>query len=476
MLFAIEGQNPTPKFIPPDFSVEEERVAYPSDLLEFFKIPFIDYLRSDASKDIIETNLEINSSKGALGSIIVAQKGFVAKAKGSQDYYGDGETKKMLRVIEGHGGYADILDERFPFALKSSGAYSSFRGEYELSTYSFSGGAEGHMPIGKSLISMDISGTRESWAQHYGHFPRIESPDIQRAEISNAVSGKVAFRSMPGEYTGFEIITSGVTSTRYRQNKWNIKRTVTSGVANLVYDSKSLRLSVGASAHRTWEETIISPSMDFELNWRQLSTFASIEGYTVPIERYKVFDTPRAAIPNNADFITVPISVTVGGRFELKPEQILSMEAKYSKIENEPILWEPLSEAPMSELEQTGHQSINLSLSSNFGLLKNKLTINLNRDTANDRPIPIEPEEVFSDTVFINIHDITLIAAGYRRYGQPYIGKPQETNIGFGIKYSYKLVTFGFMLQNILGEPIFDERALEFSEETKLLFSLSIQL
>ncbi len=472
-IVAIEGQNPTPRFISPDFSVEEERVAYPSDLLEFFKIPFIEYLRQDTSRAVLEPTIEINSSKGAAGGVLFSRRGMYLDIDGDQAYHGTEEISRLLRFAEGYGGYATIIEEKFPVNIYASGKYSMFRGEYTPSTYDFTTGLEGHVPISKNLLSMNLSATRESWAQRIGPVQRVEPLDRERAEISNSLGGEAIFRSMPGEYTGFEIFAGAVTSTRYEQNRWELVRTVTMGGADLVYDSRPLRLSVGASLHRTWQKTTVSPKMTLELVWKKFSAFASADGYTSPIERYNTLPSPRASIPQEADFIRVPIALEAGGIIELKSNQLLHFRADYMTAENEPVLWNPLAEAPKASLEEARHQSFEIKLDSDFGILKNKLSILLKRDIVGDTNIPIEPEEVFSDTISLEISDFTILAGGYRRYGQPFLVKPQETNISFGISYSFSYADFTLLLENILGEPIFDERSLEFSDDIRLAFRVA---
>jgi len=471
---AIEGHDPTPRFLRPDFSIEEERVTWPADLIDFFKLPFIEYLRQDTTRWEFASALSLNSSKEADGSAFLSMEGFIAELSGRQSYFGDGPVRKMFRTAQGWGGYAGLIEKRYPYAVKADGRYSAFRGEYQPSTYQFTAGAEGYIPIGNSLLSLNFAGTRESWAQNIGAFPRTQPTDRPRAEISNSVAGEAAFRSMPGEFTGFEVFAKGETSTRYEPDRWQLLRTVMSGGGNLIYDSRWLRLALGAGVHRTWRGTAISPKMNFEVIWGDFAAFATVEGYTKPIERYETIATPRATLPPNAEFMEVPIAVTAGGMIEIIAGQTLSARAKYLRAENKPVIWNPKAEAPTVSLEAATHQSFNVKLASEFGILRNELSITLQRDIALERHIPTEPEEIFADTVSLQLSDLRVFAGGYRRMGQPYRGKMQETNVGLGASYRFGTTVLSAAVENILGEAIFDDIALEFYDDVK--FSLNVSL
>ena len=465
---AIEGQNPTPRFFPPDFSVEEERVTYPGDLLEFFRLPFVEYLRADADRAVFAPDLAVNSSSEGLGDMRFSSDGYFAELSGHLRYFGDDDYRQSIRSVHGATGYGDFFMDRYPVGVVAEGQYSAFRGEYEPSTYHIDVGGEGHVPIGKSLLSLSLNAGRDNWKQMPGPFARIEPDDRFRTTISNVIKGEAAFRSIPGELTGVEIVAGGVQSIRYEEDIWELRRNVASGKLSLIYDSRPLRIAIGGAAHRTWEKMLISPHMDFDILWRTFEASAELGGYIVPLDRWRTLPSPRVDLPRDADFLEVPISVEAGCRIELKPGQILAAKALYSRAKNEPVIWNPNAEAPSVSLEETKHQRFSISLSSDFGMLTNVLHGHFLRDYASDEHIPIEPTEIVSDTVSLVFSDFEIFASGYREYGQPYLVKPQANNIALGIKYRYKFAHFEIIAENVLGESIFDREALEFTGDTKL--------
>ena len=465
---AIEGQDPTPRFFPPDFSVEEEKVTYPGDLLEFFRAPFVEYLRSDTARVIFVPKLAVNSAQEARGNIEFAPTGFFATASGEQKYFGDGKFRKLMRIINSSGGYGDFLLDKYPVAITADGHYSTFRGEYEPSDYFLNATAEGHIPIGKSLLSLSLKAGRESWKQMPGPFPRIEeNTDKWRSVISNFVSGEAVFRSIPSEYTGIEVAASGVRSVRFRENRWERIRKVESARGALVYDSTPLRIAIGGAIHRTWAETMVSPNMDFDLLLRGANIHAKVRGYIVPLERRNAISSPKIALPPNAEYLTVPISIEAGGRIELKPKQFLSAKASYSRAEKEPVVWEPMAEAPAVSLEETKHQGLSASLSNDFGALKNVITIGFFSDKVFDKHIPTIPSEVVADTVTLEYRSFGLFAGGYREFGQPYIEKPYANNVAIGMEYRYKFADFRLTVENIFANALYDPLAMEFSDDVK---------
>jgi hypothetical protein len=107
-------------------------------------------------------------------------------------------------------------------------------------------------------------------------------------------------------------------------------------------------------------------------------------------------------------------------------------------------------------------------------MLTNVLHGHFLRDYASDEHIPIESTEIVSDTVSLVFSDFEIFAGGYREYGQPYLVKPQASNIALGIEYRYKFAHFEIVAENVLGESIFDREALEFTGDTKLWARVSL--
>jgi len=473
-IFAIEGEEPVPRFLPPDFSVEEERITYPGDLIEFFRDPFVKYLNLDLNKRSYNPLARISSREDFAGSFDYSERGIFGEISGRQMYFRYEPLRKMLRVVSGSAGYATMLLDRYPVGVKLGGEFGSYRGEYEPTAYSVDGWAECHIPVGSNLLSLHAGGARGSWVQRPGPHPRFEAEDRGRQYLSNTLRGRAVFRSMPGEYTGFEIILSGSRTTRFEPKQWGAKYQVISGKGMLVYDSQPLRIAIGGVAHRTWEENILGPALDFSLIAKRFYVTARLtSNVEVPI-RSEVLQSPRVGLPRDSKYIVSPMVVETEARIELKPDQFLRGKATYSNVRGEPVIWEPLAEAPAVVSEEVAHQSFCIALDNDFGRVKNTIALNLMSDEVGDRQLPMSPIRVIADTFDIDFgYEVTGWAAGSRT-DLPELNRFEMDNIAVGLEYKFDRFEFYLSIENVLKEMVFDPIAMIMTDEMRVWGGIAV--
>ncbi len=465
---AIEGQQPTPQFIPPDFSVKEERETYPGDLIEFFQKPFIDYLQFDYEGKSYRPIARVSSEQEFIGGFRFNMPGVFAYIQGEQRYFDHGNMKEMLREIDGRAGYALMLADRYPVGVKLDAGYDYFRGHYEPYTYNIKGSAEAHLPLGPYLISASALGIRESWIQRPGPYSVPDPPDRERQEISNAMGGNLTFRGMFNEFTGFDLGGSGTSCTRYRTDFWEREYLVYSGHAALIFDSQPLRIAIGSMGHKTYEETVLSPLLNFHLVGERFYTRAILTSSAeVPI-RPNFHLPPRVALPKNSDYFVTPMSVMAEGRIELKPDQFLFGKVDYANTRGEPVVMEPLAEAPCAVMSDVAHQSFFVSLSNDFGFFDNILSMRISSDEIDDMQIPTGPIRVIADTFTVDFGNGIGIWAAGERVHLPEISEKEINDIGVGVNYKYDRFEFALSFGNILRNNIFDMTALTFSNEVRV--------
>ena|GEM_PF-1601703 len=474
---AIEGQDPTPRFMPPDFSVEEERVTYPSDLIEFFRDPFLEYLRQDSAVIAFSPFARFSSDEEFVGDFRFKSRGVFAEGDGKQLYLGDGGSLALLRTIYAGGGYGDVISGLYPVGLTLSGRYAYYRGHYEPTTWILTGRAEGHIPLGNNLISLQAEGARESWAQRPGPFPKSEPLDPERQYLANTIAGEAVFRCMPGEYTGFEVAASGTRTTRFQRDSWIRKYQVLSGTATLIYDSAPLRIGLGGVLHHTWEEQIYGPSISFDITSRNFFIKARLNSQAEVPSSWATLPSPRVVLPINSQYRIMPIALDATAQFQLKPGQLLHGRVSYENICGEPVIWEPLSEAPQVSMEEALRQSVHISMTNDFGHLKNTFSADLISYKVNGQQIPTEPTRILADTVRIDFgKGIGLWGAGVQRMGLPDIGEGGEDEFSLGAAYKFRQFGIYLGVQNILQEPLFDTTALEFSDRMRIWGGVSLDL
>jgi hypothetical protein len=475
-IYAIEGQEPSPRFLPPDFSVEEERVTYPGDLIEFFKDPFLQYLKKDSSGAIYNPMLFAGTDKGLYGSFKHTAKNRFVEARGYQLYLGDDVPEPLSRMFAVEGGYSYIALDRYPVAGILSAQYASFRKEYYPQAYKIEGFVEGHIPVLSSLSSIRLGGVRENWEQRLWFFPKHEPRDTIRTQIANTIKGNVAFRSMPGENTGFMVNAWGLRKTRYRDGFWMWKYQILSGKLVLIYDSKPMKLEIGGSAHKTWSEFFISPALDFTLSGEKFSLTANVDGYADVPDEWAFDSCPKSVLPKNIPYLKSPLAISVKGQLELKPGQIFFGEASIANIQGEPIVWHPLAESPVVTIEDVSHQTLSLVLSNDFNNVKNILAIEFHRNVIGDYLVPTIPSRTLTDSVSVALKNgVVLKLCAAQRMGLPDRGSAGEDDIALGATYKYDRYTFSLTLSNILQEEIFDVRSLEFDNNIKLRLGVSAE-
>jgi len=468
ILFAIEGQDPTPRFIPPDFSVEEERVTTPGDLIDFFRDPFVEFLRLDSRGRSIRPKITLSSEQEARGCILYSESGIFAEAYGSQEYFGSDIPRRMLRSIHLKAGYANFLREKFPVGARVIADYGSYRGEYDPSQYSVRAIGEGYIPLGILLISARAGGAREVWTQRPGALVRTQPVDPERQHVANVLDGSITARGAFSEYTGFMLLGGGSRCTRYREGYWSREYQVLSGMGALIFDSRPLRIEVGGEGHKTWSETIFSPHLRFHLVGKGFYAKAQLGSDAQVPSRSVISLSPRVDFPANADYIVTPMHVRAEGYLELKPNQILFGKLDYSTVRGEPVLLDPLAEAPQIENAEVAHQSFTLSLSNDFGTFRNELLMTISSDEVDGAQLPTEPIRVIADTFTADLGRGFEIWAAGERIDLSQIAPKEINDIGVGAIYSYRWIEFHLGVANLLRNDVWDKNALSFSKEIRI--------
>lgn len=475
-LLGIEGENPTPQFIPPDFSVEEDRITTPGDLIEFFSQPFEKYLQMESSR--IRTNpiIRVSSEQEATGNAEFYYSNLFANLDGGQTYYGDDLPRKMLRNLDFRAGYADFAMDKFPVGIILDAGYGYFRGPYEPSQYTIRVTGEGHIPLNRFLFSPFGFGDRNSWNQRPGPLEREEPYDMHRQHITNAFGGGLLIRGTLSENTGFKVYGEGRRATRYREKSWQRKYQILSGMGALVFDSEPLLIEVGGEAYQTWAERIIAPHLKFHLVGRMFYVKAHL-GADAKLPLRSEFDmSPRVDFPNNAEYIITPTLVDVEGRLELKPEQFLMGHLNYGTIRNQPVLLEPLAEAPQIEMLKISHQSFTLRLLNDFGTFTNSLNLTISSDEHEGFQLPTEPIQIVADTFTVDLGSGFSLMASGKRQNLSQIAPKIINDVGVSAKYKFRMLEFHAGVSNLLRNDVWDEKALSFYKEIRFWGGIAVDI
>jgi hypothetical protein len=475
-LFAIEGHDPTPRFIPPDFSVEEDRITTPGDLIDFFSQPFVEYLRMTTNSRKINPFLDASSESEALGGIDFQYVNFFGRFRGRQFYFGDDNPRQMLRWVDFRAGYADILLDKIPVGVITEADYGYFRGVYEPSQYTFKAIGEAHIPLANFLASPYAQTERNSWNQRPGLLIRNQPYDPHRQIITNAYGGGLILKATISEYTGFRAEASAKRSTRYREGVWERQNQIISALGTMVFDSEPLRIEVGGEGHKTWEETIIAPHLDFHLTGQSFYIRAILGSEANLPTRTAWKLSPRVDYPTNARNIITPTLVDILGRLELKPDQFLMGHLDYRTIRGRPVLLSPLDEAPQVQCLDISHQAFTIRLLNDFGTFSNSLSLTLKSDEHKGIQIPTEPLQIVADTFVVELGSGFSIQASGVRQHLPQIAPKVINDIGIGARYNYDKYQFLLGISNILRNDIWDENALMLSREIRFWGGISVDL
>ncbi len=475
-LIAIEGQDPTPRFIPPDFSVEEERITTPGDLIDFFGGPFEEFLRMTPDRITANPIIMFSSEQEASGRGELHYLNIFADMDGGQYYFGEDIPRQMLRNVEFRAGYADFILGKFPYGAMVEADYGYFRGAYEPSQYSIRATGKGHIPLLNFLFSPFIFGERDSWYQRPGPLDREQPYDLHRQQITNAFGGGMIIRGTLSEYTGFKASGSGQRADRYCEGQWNREYQILSGMGAMVFDSDPLRIEVGGGGHKTWEETIIAPHLDFHL----VGSRFYVKAYLGSESRLPVrseFDlSPRVDFPVNAGYIITPTLVDVLGRLELKPDQYLMGHLDYRTTRGRPVLLSPLNEAPQIECLEISHQSFTVRLLNDFGTFSNSLNLTISSDEYQSSQLPTEPIQVIADTFSVDLGAGFSLTASGKRQNLSQIAPKIINDVSVGGKYTYGTLEFHLGISNLLRNDIWDEKALSFSREIRFWGGVAVDI
>jgi len=473
-LLAIEGQDPTPRFVPPDFTVEEDRITSPGDLIEFFSRPFEEYLNMSSKIPVIQPFAMANSEQEAVGGLDFHYNNLFAQFRGSQRYFGENIPRKMLRSADFRAGYADFVLDRIPYGIFFEGDYGYFRGAYEPSQYSFRASGEGHVPVRQVLISPYAHGLRESWNQRPGPLARRETYDMHRQHITNAFGGGLRIRGTLSEFTGFEVRGEGARTERYREGQWIRKYQILTGLGMMVFDSKPMRIEVGGRGDKTWEETIIAPHLNFHLTGDYFYVKANLSSDAKLPLRSETNLSPRVDFPINADYIITPTLINVEGRLELKPNQYLLGILDYRSTRGDPVLLLPLAEAPQIQCLDVSRQSFTLRLLNDFGTFSNSLNMTLKSDEHEGEQLPLEPLQIIADTFSVMLDTSFAISIQGTRIDLPQVAPKVINDIGISASYFYDRYEFRLGISNLLANDVWNNEALELTNEIRFWGGITV--
>jgi len=468
-IYAIEGQQPTPRFLPPDFSIEEEHVTFPGDLIGFFRTPFEQYLMTDSSRIHYTPKISLSTNYDFIGNLKLLGSGVYLNAMGCQSYIQQGYRTYRSRDIDFIAGYADMILDRYPAGIFANAGYQDYRGSYNPLFYNVDVDGSFYLPLNNYLASAKLKLARENWKQQNGPYEINELYDMPRVINSNIYCGSIDFRGMPTSKTGFEFSAEVNRSINYRPQFWERRYQVISGLGRLVYDSKNLGITLGGKLFKTWDENIWGPEIGFSIKRKNIY-FNTLLECDVKSPRRLLYDfSPRVAIPEQRGYLKQTGRIIAEGYLVLKPGQVFYFDARTWQSSGEPFIENPLAEVPKVVFEDISHEEFRFALSNDFGSFGNLLALEIKHVTWDETQIPIVPTRTITDTFTLRFGDrVSAWISGRQRVGLPDIGDKDEDDFSVGAEYNWEWISAFLLIENIFEEPIFNIETLDFDDQMKI--------